>query len=96
MRANNLVSRVAGMRAFRVVWIFPEVQTGQFVDRTKRVCKRLTTFAHNERTRVRSREIVVKLRTRAFRYLSDDCLPPRYLFHPQQRRQSTEIVESFA
>lgn len=78
VRANNLVSRIASMHVFRVTWIFPEVQTGQFVAHIKRARKRRTTFAHHEQTRIRSREIVVKLQTRSFRYLSDDCLSSHY------------------
>lgn len=92
VRANNLVSRIAS--AFRVVWIFPEVQTGQFVAHIKRARKRCTAFARHEQTRVRLRKIAVKLQTSAFRYLSDDCLPLRYC--SPERWQSTEIIESFA
>jgi len=58
VRVNNLVSRTASVRAFRVVWIFPEVQTGQFVARIKRARKRCTTFARhatNVRTIARNR-----------------------------------------
>lgn len=74
--------------AFHAVWIFPEVQTGQFVAHVKRalyyVChKRTRRLAKNRESKIAR----VRMQARALvPIFADNCLFSRYC-SPTQRRQ---------